>query len=246
MNLRPVAALCALAFAPVLAGAQAGAPASAAAEAPVAPVVQLHVDVSPYYVAGRQPGQPPQVAVDPDYDALLSSVKAADILKARDGIARQPALVKPQTLIVLAMRLYDIGARDDAVFWYYAGMDRFATMQRVLDMRSLRLVRSAEVVDAFSHAAGPAIDGFAYCSISFQAERETRAIDWVAAHPYAALGYTDLPAQSEDRNAALVAAIKALRADAAKKKAMFANPASLDEFEATRLANHAHERFCWR
>jgi hypothetical protein len=245
MSMR-LAALCVLALAPALAAAQAGAPGSAVAGAPVQPVYQLHVDVSPYYVAGRQPGQPPIVAVDPNYDALLASVNAADILKARDGIAREPSLVKPQTLIVLAMRLYDVNARNDAVFWYYAAMDRFATMQRVLDMRSLKLVHSAEVVDAFSHAAGPAIDGYAYCSITFQAEREARAIDWVAAHPYAPLGYTDLPAQTEDRNAALAAAIKDLRTDAAKKKAMFASPASLGEFEAARQANHAHQRFCWR
>lgn len=246
MTLRPAAVLCALALAPVLATAQAGAPASAPSNGLILPVLQLRVDVPPFYAAPRRFGDPPQVAVDPDYDALLASVRPADIHKARDGIAANPALVKPQTMIVLAMRLYDIGERGDAVFWYYAGRDRFAIMQRVLDMRSLQLVRSAEIVDAFERAAGPAMDGFAYCSISFQAEREDRALDWVAAHPYALLGYTELPAQSEDRNALLVAAVKHLREAAQKKKAAFADPAALKEFQDARLANHAHERFCWR
>ena len=247
MPLRPTALACALALAPWLAqAADAPAASESAAAAPVPPVVQLRVDVPPYYIAARAPGEAPRVAVDPDVDALLSSVNAADILKARDAIAAQPDLVKPQTMIVLAMRLYDIGDRHDAVFWYYAGRDRFATMQRVLDMRSLQLIRSAEVVEAFEHAAGPAMDGFAYCSIAYQAEREDRALDWVAAHPYKILGFTELPAQTEDRNAALAAAVNHLREAAQKKKATFANPAALKEVADARLAAHAHERYCWR
>jgi hypothetical protein len=230
---------CALLAAPVLALAQA-------AEAPVRPVVQLGVDVPPYYVAGATYGAPPKVAVDPAYDALLSSKNPQDILKARDAIAAKPDLVKPQTLIVLAMRLYEIDLRDEAVFWYYAGRDRFLTMQMVLDMRSLQLIKSAEVVESFERAAGPAMDGYAYCSIAHQAEREDRAIDWVAKHPYKILGYTELPAQSEDRNASLAAAVAHLRDASAKKKALLADPATLQQLQDARLANHSHERYCFR
>ena len=32
-----------------------------------------------------------------------------------------------------------VGLRDDAVFWYYAGRDRFLTMEQVLDMRSIQV-----------------------------------------------------------------------------------------------------------
>ncbi len=239
MNLRLATLACALLAAPVLALAQA-------ASAPVRPVVQLGVDVPPYYVAGARYGEPPKVAVDPAYDALLSSKNPQDIVKARDAIDAKPELVKPQTLIVLAMRLYEIGLRDEAVFWYYAGRDRFLTMEMVLDMRSMQLIRSAEIVESFERAAGPAMDGYAYCSIAHQAEREDRAIDWVAAHPYKILGYTELPAQSEDRNAALAAAVTHLRDASRKKKELLADPATLKQLEDARLANHSHERYCFR
>lgn len=245
MQIRSALFLSALLAAPLLALAQAASTAASAPEAATPPVVQLGVDVPPYYVAGARFGQAPKVAVDPDYDKLLSSAKREDIQRAVLAIAAKPDLVKPETLIVLAMRLYDVGLRDDAVFWYYAGRDRFLTMEQVLDMRSLQLVRSTEVVETFIRAAGPAMDGYAYCSIAQQAEREDRAIAWVAAHPYKILGYTELPAVSEDRNAALAAAVNHLRDASRKKKALLEDPKTFAELQAARERSHAHERYCW-
>jgi len=241
MRLRHFAIALSLA-APVLAVAQAT---SAPAPAKIAPVVQLSVDVPPFYVAGASYGAPPQVAVDPLYDKLLASPRRADIQQAVVAIASKPELVKPDTLIVLAMRLYDVGLRDDAVFWYYAGRDRYLTMAQVLDMRSIQLMRSAEVTEAFLRAAGPAMDGYAYCSIAHQAEQEDRAIAWVATHPYKILGYTELPAATEDRNAALTDAVNHLRDASRKKKVLLAEPKTLADLEDARQRNHAHERYCW-
>ena len=242
MRIRLALTLCALMAAPIPALAQASAP---AAQPVVKPVVQLGVDVLPYYQAGDRFGVPAKVAVDPAWDALLSSANPDDIRKATLGIAAKPELVKPETLIALAMRLYDIGLRDDAVFWYYAGRYRFLTMESVLDMRSMQLVKSAQVVDSFMQAAGPAMDGYAYCSIARQADDEDRAIAWVAAHPYKVLGYTELPAVSDDRNAALAAAVNHLRDAARKKKALLNDPATLAQLEQARARNHANERYCW-
>jgi len=240
MRIRLAIALSTLLAAPPLALAQA-----ASAPGSVAPVVQLHVDVPPYYIAGATYGTPPSVAVDPQFDKLLASAKRADIQKAVVAIAAKPDLVKPDTLIVLAMRLYDVGLRDDAVFWYYVGRDRFLTMAQVLDMRSIQLTRSAETTESFLRAAGPAMDGYAYCSLAHQAEQEDRAIAWVAAHPWRILGYTELPAIADDRNAALAAAVNHLRDASRKKKALLADPKTLADLEDARQRNHAHERYCW-
>ena len=245
MRIRPALFLSALLAAPLLALAQAASAAASAPEAAVPPVVQLGVDVPPYYVAGARFGLAPKVAVDPDYDKLLSSARREDIQRAVLAIAAKPELVKPETLIVLAMRLYDVGLRDDAVFWYYAGRDRFLTMEQVLDMRSLQLVRSTEVVETFIRAAGPAMDGYAYCSVAQQAEHEDRAIAWVAAHPYKILGYSELPGATEDRNAALVDAVNHLRDASRKKKALLDDPKTLGELMDARARNQAHERYCW-
>ncbi len=241
--------LSALLAAPLLAAAQpASAPAaSAPAPAPVAArhVYKLYVDVPPYYFSGEALNAPAKVNIDPDWDKLLSSAKRTDIRRAEEGIGANPDLVKPQTMIALAMRLYDVDLRDDALFWYYVGRSRFLTMEAVLDMRSLQLIKSAAVVQSFVNAAEPAMDGYALCSVARQEEIERRAIEWVAAHPYKLLGYSELPAAADDRNAALAAAIQGLRDDLKRETALMADPKVLAAVEERRAVTHDHERFCW-
>ncbi len=232
----------ALLAAPLLAAEQ---PASAPEQVAARPVHKLYVDVPPYYFSGDKLNAPAKVAVDPHWDALLSSANRKDIQRVEDGIGAQPDLVKPQTLIALAMRLYDVDLRDDALFWYYAGRSRFLTMQAVLDMRSLQLLKFADVFHDFVRAAQPAMDGYALCSVARQEEIERRAIDWVAAHPYKLLGFADLPAATDDRNVALAAAIQGLRDDLAREKSVMSDPQALAALEERRAVTNDHARFCW-
>ena len=233
--MRPRLALLALALAALVAPVRAAEP-----------VRQVGVYVLPYYAAGASFAEGPRVAVDPAYDKLLESTQAADIRKVRDAIAARPELVKPETMMVLAIRLYDMGLRDDAVFWYYVARDRYVTMDTVLDMRSLMLVRVSNAVASFVEAVGPVIDGYAFCDIAHQQEREDKAIAWVAAHPYKLLGYADLPALAEDRNAGLVGAIAQLRDAAANAKAFMAQPENRKRFAAERARVDADAKYCWK
>jgi len=236
MRLRPALILCTLLAAPAFAFA------APAAE----PVRQLGVYVLPYYAAGASFAEAPKVAVDPAYDKLLASMNPADIRKARDAIASHPELVAPETMMVLAIRLYDVGLRDDALFWYYAGRDRFATMDSVLDMRSMMLTRSADTIQSFVNAIGPSMEGYAYCDTAHQKERDERAIAWVAAHPYAALGDTHLPARQEDRNAALVDAVSQLRQSFSRNQAYAATPEGQALIADARKQAQSDVRFCWK
>ena len=209
-------------------------------------VRQIGVFVKPFYEAGYTLVDTPRVAVDPLYDKLLASTKRADIVKARDAIAAAPELVKPTTLMVLAIRLYDTGLRDDAVFWFYAARDRYATMDAVLDMRSLTLVGLAKAIDDFTAAIAPAINGYAFCDVAQQQAQEDRAIDWTAKHPYRLLESEDLPAQADDRNKALGEALGGLQVKAAHAKAFLAKPENLQEMKDLRAHNDADARFCWK
>ena len=63
--------------------------------------------------------------------ALLAS-SAAIGRRARPRRHRRTTTgwLTPMTIMVLAIRLYDVGLRDDAVFWFYAAKNRFATARR--------------------------------------------------------------------------------------------------------------------
>ncbi len=222
---------------------------AAAVAAPVLaaePVRQVGIYVLPYYAAGASYADPPKVAVDPAWNQLLQSTKAADIRKVRDAIAAQPEQVRPETMMVLAIRLYDMGLRDDAVFWYYAARDRYVTMDAVLDMRSLKMANVSDTIARFIEAVGPVIDGYAFCDLAHQEEREDRAITWVAAHPYAPLGYVDVPAVVDDRNAGIVGAIAQLRDAATNAKAFMAQPENVKRFAAERARIGADAKYCWK
>ena len=76
---------------------------------PAEPVRQIGIYVQPFYEAARAPGGKPQVAVGKQYNDLLGSTRREDILAARDMVVAKPALVTPMTMMVLAIRLYDVG-----------------------------------------------------------------------------------------------------------------------------------------
>src|SRR6478735_9421706 len=125
----------------IVAAVLAGSVPAIAAE----PVRQIGIYVQPFYEAARSPGERPRVAVGKEYNDLLSSSRREDILAARDLIVAKPALVTPMTMMVLAIRLYDVGLRDDAVFWFYVAKDRFLMLAGVSDTKSIEL---AQVEDA--------------------------------------------------------------------------------------------------
>lgn len=217
-----------------------------AAEAAAEPVRQIALYVPPYYAAGASFGEPPTVAVDPAYDKLLASLAPADIRRVRDGVEADPAMVTPLTLIVLAIRLYDVGLRDDATFWYDVARDRYATMEAVLDMRSLRLLRVAETMDSFVASAGPTLDGYALCDLAHGQAQADKAIDWVSVHPYGLLQSPQLPAQDDNRAASLGAAIAQLRQNAAEARRYLSDPDQLAALQARRQQAQADARFCWK
>src|ERR1700759_1780691 len=113
---------------------------TAAAEAPspdadTKPVKQIDIYVTPYYVSAKTVDGHPHVAVNTLFDAQLSSNKREDIVAVRDAIQAQPKLITPMTLMVLAIRLYDVALRDEAVFWFYVAKNRYISMTEVVDIQ---------------------------------------------------------------------------------------------------------------
>ena len=57
------------------------------------------------------------------------------------------------TLMVLAIRLYDVGPRDDAVFWFYAAKDRYISLLGAIDENALG--SAPDAVRSFADARRP-------------------------------------------------------------------------------------------
>jgi len=210
------------------------------------PVRHIGLYVVPFYASAQTPDGQPQVAVGSRYNALLASNKREDILAARDLITAAPQRVTPMTLMVLAIRFYDVGLRDDAVLWFYVAKERFIVMAGVLDVKSKLLAEAASAVGAFATLAGPVINGYAFCDLAKQQELHAKAIDWVEAHPYEVMFMAQAPALPGDRAENHRRALAKVREDDAKARAYFADAKTVEAFYATRKRNEADVKFCWK
>lgn len=218
------------------------APAVHATEA----VRHVGIYVTPYYEAARDAGGTPKVNVAKGYDELLASNRTEDVARVRDDIARNNALSTPMTLMVLAIRLYDVGLRDDAVFWLYAAKNRYFTLQAVADIRTPQLVQVEEAVRNFATLAGPVINGYAFCDVANQQKIAARALQWTIDNPYRALFLPQVPARPGDRAQNLDKAIVTMRVNVAKERDYLAKPENVARLREQRKHNGADEKYCWK
>ena len=213
---------------------------------PAEPVRQFGIYVQPFYEAARAPGGKPQVAVGKQYNDLLGSTRREDILAARDMVVAKPALVTPMTMMVLAIRLYDVGLRDDAVFWFYVAKERYIVMSGVLDLKTQALAQADDAVRSFATLAGPIINGYAFCDLAKQKEQHAKAVDWVEANPYEVMFMAHAPALPGDRGENAKRAIANAKERSAKERAYFDDVKTRETYYATRKQNEADVKFCWK
>ncbi|GGY03994.1 hypothetical protein [Paludibacterium paludis] len=219
---------------------------TSAASAVVMPVKQISLYVLPYYESASSPGGRPSVNVGYGIaDQRLPSGKQEDILAVRDAIEANPERITPMTIMALAFRLYDVGLRDDAVFWFYVAKNRYATLLQVLDMTAPGLVQAAEASNAFVLLGGETINGYAFCDIAKQRDIKMRAIAWVEQHPYAPLFFKQLPALPGDRAENLKQSIANLKTFSEKEQQFLDDAKNLEQFQKKRREWHAQEKFCW-
>ena len=210
------------------------------------PIKRIGVYVLPYYQSAKSPEGRPVVAVSNKFGAQLSSNQRQDILTVRDAIQANPQLITPMTLMVLAIRLYDVGLRDDAVFWFYAAKNRYSVMARVLDVKNPQLAQVEDSIRNFAILAGPFFNSYAFCDLSKQRAASASAIAWVEQNPYEAIFISQLPALPGDRAVNMKEGIAEIKLRAEKEQQYFDDPSNLATFNKTRNERHVAEQFCWK
>ena len=210
------------------------------------PVKHIGVYVTPFYEAARTPDGSPQVGVGRQFNDLLASNRREDILAARDIVVAKPQTVTPMTMMVLAIRFYDVGLRDDAVFWFYVAKDRYIVMSEVLNTKTQLLAQADDAVRSFSTLAGPFINGYAFCDLTKQKEAHAKALAWVEANPYTVMFMDRAPALPGDRAENHKRALANAKERLIKENAYFDDAKNRAEFIATRQRNDTDSKFCWK
>lgn len=211
------------------------------------PVKRVNIFVHPYYESAKGAAIAPKIVnVSKDHNALLASTKLADILKARDDIAKNNGLITPITLAVLAIRLYDLGLRDDAVVWFYIAKDRYATLAAVADMKASNLAPIADSFSNFADLAGIVINGYAFCDLDRQRKQREKAFKWVKDNPYQTLFLPQIPAVAGDRKQNLSSGLAAIEAKMTKEFAFLADPKNIATIKQAREKSEMKAKFCWK
>lgn len=128
------------------------------------------------------PTKPMSVSVLPFYDSQEILINVGDFserLRAGDlqtltVIAQEMTLQKevltPELMYVLAIRLYDLGDKDNSIYWYYEAQFRARLFQQAIEPAQYVSIQDqtfklTTAYDSFQHLAGEYINGYAGCDL---------------------------------------------------------------------------------
>jgi hypothetical protein len=150
-----------------------------------------HIDV---YVTSYYNSKGPEVKVGP-FSSGLASAKEADFLATIAAMKKDWDRLTFPELYVGAIRLYDLGYRKEAVYWFYSAQYRGRQFGLLLDQSKMGSIGSPgfelfHAQNAFYQLVGPYINGYAFrdmdglAKIVERVQKEGRHIpDLQAAYP---------------------------------------------------------------
>ena len=122
-----------------------------------------HIDVyvTPYYNS-----KGPEISVG-RFSSGLASTKEADFLTTIAAMKKEWDRLTFPELYVAAIRLYDLGYRKEAVYWFYSAQYRGRQFSVILDQAKMGSIGSPgfellQAQNAFFQLVGPYINGYAF------------------------------------------------------------------------------------
>jgi hypothetical protein len=105
-----------------------------------------------------------------DYSQQLGTDDLQDLNALAQEMARQKDELTPEQMFVLAIRFYDLGEKDNAVYWFYEAQFRAKLFIKSLDADHFAGLGERSSVlfasyGAFTELAGEYINGYAGCDV---------------------------------------------------------------------------------
>jgi hypothetical protein len=124
----------------------------------------LSITVLPFYDSERN-----QINVG-NYSQKLSTSNFQELTTIAQEMARQKDLLTPEQMFVLAIRLFELGDSDNAIYWFYEAQFRAKLFQVSLDTSHPGRVGDPSfelpvAYNDFTKLAGEYINGYAGCDI---------------------------------------------------------------------------------
>jgi hypothetical protein len=128
----------------------------------------------------KDAGQPPMpIYVTPFYDSnglkvavgeqskRLASADSKTILQVSEELKKEKDKLRADVMYVAAIRLYDLGHKDEAVYWFYSAQYRARVFSSILDKEKVGSIGSEafelkQAYLSFNQLAGEYINGYAF------------------------------------------------------------------------------------
>lgn len=172
MNLRLLPVLFAL-LAPVVLGVLADEPGGKAKDTQKPPIP---IYVTPYYESDGL-----KISVG-DFSKKLAEADAKSILPLTGELKKERDKLRAEVMYVAAIRLYDLGHKDEAVYWFYTAQYRGRVFSSILDKDKIGGIDSEafelkQAYGAFHQLAGTYINGYAFGELEKLEKTLTKVID---------------------------------------------------------------------
>jgi hypothetical protein len=166
----------------------------ALAQRPGGKKVPVNQSPMPVYVTPFYNSKGPEISVG-KYSEQLAAADAKSIDKLLAELDKEQATLPAEVMYVAAIRLYDLGRKDEATYWFYAAQYRGRLFTALLDPAAVGGIGSPaferkQAYNAFNQLAGVYINGYAFGQLPMLEKSVQRVIDesktlpdFAAAHP---------------------------------------------------------------
>lgn len=124
----------------------------------------ISIAISPYYDS-----EGTQIDVG-KYSEQLKTEDLQILTELADEMAQEKEVLTPEQMYVLAIRLYNLGDRDNSIYWYYEAQFRARLFQQAIE--PAQMVSTSDITfllttayDSFQKLAGEYINGYAGCNL---------------------------------------------------------------------------------
>ncbi|HET9915213.1 MAG TPA: hypothetical protein VFQ13_25205 [Anaerolineales bacterium] len=131
---------------------------------PVPTSTSMSISVLPFYDS-----QGTQIQVG-EYSEQLKTDDLQLLTAMAQEMAQQKEILTPEQMYVLAIRLYDLGDKDNSIYWYYEAQFRARLFQQAIEPAQYinindRTFELTTAYDSFQKLAGEYINGYAGCNL---------------------------------------------------------------------------------
>jgi hypothetical protein len=142
------------------------APAAGFSQGPGDPAKRADRPRMPIYVTPYYNSDGPKIQVGEPGKALASA-DAGTILRVCDRLKKDRDKLRAEVMYVAAVRLYDLGKKDEAVYWFYTAQYRARVFGAILDKDKIGTIGSEafelqQAYNAFNQLAGKYLNGYAF------------------------------------------------------------------------------------